>query len=50
VEKTTQRGRLCSVLLTKYYSGYKIKKNEMGRACSTIGKAEKCVQGFSGGT
>jgi hypothetical protein len=29
---------LCSVLLNKYHYGDKIKKNEMGRACSTYGK------------
>ena len=37
MEKTTQRGALYSVLLIKYYSGEQIKKNEMGRACSTYG-------------
>jgi hypothetical protein len=30
------------MLLTKYYSGDKIEKNEMGGACSTYGK-ERCV-------
>jgi hypothetical protein len=28
------------VLLVKYYSGYQIKKNEMGGACSTYGEGE----------
>jgi hypothetical protein len=28
----------------KYYSGYKIKKNEIGRACSTYGGEERCIQ------
>jgi len=38
---------LCSdVLLTKYYSGGQIEKNEMGGACSTYGGEERCVQGF----
>jgi hypothetical protein len=39
VEKTTSREGLCSVglLLTKYYSGDQIKKNEMGRTRSTYG-------------
>jgi hypothetical protein len=31
---------LCSVLLTKYYSGDQIEKTEMGRACSTYGRGE----------
>ena len=34
MEKTTGRGALCSVLLTKYYSVAQIKKTEMGRVCS----------------
>ena len=33
MEKTAQRGALCSVLLTRHYSGDQIKKNEMGRVC-----------------
>jgi hypothetical protein len=36
VEKTTWKGALCSVLLTKY-SGDQIKNNGMGKACSTYG-------------
>jgi hypothetical protein len=48
VEKTTQRGALCSVLITKYYFGDQIKKNEMGRLCSTY--EESCMQGFGGGS
>jgi hypothetical protein len=27
----------------------KIKKNEMGRACSTYGEKERCMQGFGKG-
>jgi hypothetical protein len=34
----TQRGSLCSVLLTKYHSGDQIKKTKMGMACSTYGE------------
>ena len=30
-----------------FFSGDKIKKNEMGWACSTYGVQEKCMQGFS---
>jgi len=37
------------VLLTKYYSGYQIEKNEMGGACSMYGVEERCIQGFGGG-
>jgi hypothetical protein len=33
VEKTTYRGALWSVPLVRYYSGYQIKKNDLGRAC-----------------
>jgi hypothetical protein len=33
VEKNTQRATLWSVLLNKYCSGVRIKKNEMGRTC-----------------
>jgi hypothetical protein len=38
---------LCSVLLTKYHSRDQVKKTEMGRAYSTYGGEERCVQGFS---
>jgi len=31
-------------LLTTYYSGHQIKKNEMGGACVTYGGQERCVQ------
>ena len=36
--------------LTKYDSGDQIKKNETGRACSTYGGEERCVQDFGGET
>jgi hypothetical protein len=35
---TVCRGALCSVLLTNYYLGDQIKKEEMGRACSMYGE------------
>jgi hypothetical protein len=37
-----------SAFLTKYYSHDQIKKNEMGRACSTYGGKERCIQGLGG--
>jgi hypothetical protein len=39
-----------SVLLTQYFASDKIKKNEMGGACSAYGGGERCVQGFGGET
>jgi len=48
-EKTTQRGALSSVLTT-YYLGDQIKKNEIGVACGTNGGHKSCVQGFGGET
>jgi hypothetical protein len=33
-----------------YCAGDKIKKNEMGRACSAYGGGERCVQDFGGET
>jgi hypothetical protein len=38
------------VIITKYFSGDQIKKNEMGGACSTYGWEERCIQGFGGET
>ena len=38
------------LLLSKYYSGGQIKKNEMGWACSTCGRRERCIEGFGGKT
>ena len=37
MEKTTNRGALCSVLLTTYHFDGKIKKNEMGGLYGTYG-------------
>jgi len=34
------------VLLAKYYSGYKIEKNEMGGACNTYGGRRELHTGF----
>jgi hypothetical protein len=34
---------------TKYYSGNKIEKNEMGGACSTYGGKTRSIQDFGGG-
>jgi len=39
-----------SVLLTQYYSGDKIKKNEMGEACSAYEGDDRRVQSFGGET
>jgi hypothetical protein len=35
---------------SNYYSGYKIKKNEIGRACWTYGGEERHMQGVGGVT
>ena len=42
--------KLRNALLTKYYSGDHIEKNEVGGACSTYGGEERCTQGFGGKT
>jgi hypothetical protein len=39
--------RAATVIGTKYYYCHKIKKDEMGRACSTHGRNEKCVDNFN---
>jgi hypothetical protein len=49
VDKTTYRGALCSVLLTKHYASYQTKKNEIGGACGTNGGQERYTQGLVGG-
>jgi hypothetical protein len=33
-------------MLTKYYSGDQIKKNEKGGACSTYGEEKDSIRGF----
>jgi len=38
------------MILTKYYSGNQIEKNEIGAACSRYGGEERCIQGFGGET
>jgi hypothetical protein len=48
VEKNYIMRSLGSVLLTKYCLGDKIKKNEMGGACSVYGGEERHIQGFGG--
>jgi hypothetical protein len=39
-----------SALLTKYYLDHHIKNNEMGGACGTYGRKERCIQDFGGET
>jgi hypothetical protein len=34
------------LLLAKYYYDYQIEEDEMGRACSTHGREEECVERF----
>jgi hypothetical protein len=41
---------LNDLLLTPYFSGDKIEKNEMGGACSRCGGEERRIQGFGGKT
>jgi hypothetical protein len=52
MEKATLEGALCSVLLTKHYSGDQIKKNEMRLAghVTRVGEGKVCVEGFGGET
>jgi hypothetical protein len=39
-----------SVIFTQYYSSCPFEKNEMGKACSTNGGEERCIQDFGGET
>ena len=48
VEKTTYRGALRPVLVTKYNLDDQINSNEMGRACSTYGEEAGYIQDFGG--
>ena len=47
---TEEWRKLHNVLLTQYFVGDKIEKNEMGGACGTYGGRERCAQGFDGET
>ena len=49
-ENTTQRGALCAVIYTKYYSSDQFQKKEMGWACSIYLEDEMLIQGFCGKT
>jgi hypothetical protein len=48
--KAIKRRALWAALLTKYYLGDDIKKNEMGGAWDICGEEERCIQGFGGET
>jgi hypothetical protein len=37
-------------LLSKYYFGDQLEKNEIGRVCSMYGGEESCIQGIGGKT
>jgi hypothetical protein len=41
---------LMILLLTQYWAGGKIEKNEMGWACGAYGGGKSCAQGFGGET
>jgi len=41
---------ITSLVLTKYYSGDQIEKNEVGGACNAFGEEERCIQSFGGET
>jgi hypothetical protein len=36
------------MICTSHQMGDSIKKNKIGRACSTYEQEEKCIQGFGG--
>ena len=46
----TKTRNLQSVLVTKYFSGYQIEKNEMLGPYETYGKQERRIQDFGGKT
>jgi len=50
MEKIAYWGAYGSLLLTQYYAGGKIEKNEMGGACGSYWGGESCAQGSSGET
>jgi hypothetical protein len=37
-------------MLTKYFEGDKVEKNEIGGACSAYRREERCILGFDGET
>ena len=37
-------------MITQYFSGDQIEKNEMGGACNTYGKEKRSIQDFVGKT
>ena len=41
---------LLNYILTQFFSGDQIEKNELGGACSAYGGEERCIQGFGGET
>ena len=48
VEKTTQEGALCCVLLNKYYSSDQIKRTAMNTACSMYGESRGAYRALVG--
>ena len=44
VQATEQTAASRFLLFTKYYSNDQIKNNDVGRACSTYGGEEMCIQ------
>ena len=50
MEETALQRAKWSILLTQYFAGDKIEKNEMGWACGSYGGGEGGVQGLGGET